>query len=79
MAERHSGTVGIPDLLDDQLDYISQGKTARVFEGIYHDDGVTEDTHLDEEDGWIDLGPEDTEEKAIELEEKLNDAQINDI
>lgn len=44
-------------------------------EGVYHSDGGSNDADLDDEDGWIDLGPEDADDKSKSLNTKLDEAK----
>ncbi len=34
------------------------GRISRVLEGVHHADGGADDAGLDDNDGWLDLGPE---------------------
>jgi len=75
-AEKHSGVVDVSALME----YDSKpptGRVARILEGVYHATGGVDDTDLDEEDSWLDLGPEDSEEKGRILAEKLKEAEEN--
>ncbi len=51
----------------------------RVLEGVYHADGGAYDSDLDDNDGWLDLGPEDRAEKEIVPKQKLSEARAKGI
>lgn len=72
-AEKYSGVVDIPDILDAIPE--PKGKVSRILEGVYHADGGVDDDDLDEDDDWIDLGPEDAEENYKVLESKMKEAK----
>lgn len=58
-------------------DKTSTGHVARIFEGVYHAKGGVDDKDLDEEDGWIDLGPENPKKKEVILLKKIQEAEAN--
>lgn len=69
-AEKHSGAVDIPEYLKAT----PEGKVARILDGVYHSEGGADDADLDEDDGWLDLGPEDPNEKRKVLQKKIDEA-----
>lgn len=73
-ADRHGGSVDISTLVGSQSDF-STGRIGRVLDGVFHADGGADDADLDEDDGWLDLGPEDPVEKERVLKSKLQEAK----
>ncbi len=51
------------------------GRISRVLGGVYHADVGADDADLDENDGWLDLGPEERAENEIVLKQKLSEAR----
>lgn len=74
-AERHAGEVDVAKLFGTDPETETNGKISRVLEGVYHADGGADDTDLDENDGWMDLGTEDSKEKERILSEKILQAK----
>lgn len=58
-ADKHGGVVDVSSMLDAPLPDEQPGRIARVLEGVFHTDVGAEDADLDDNDGWLDLGPED--------------------
>jgi len=76
-AEKYSGTVDVAALLDETDAAAQVSKVSRILEGVFHADGGADDADLDENDGWLDLGPEDPIEKRKILNEKVEEARKN--
>ena len=74
-AEKHAGVVDVSALVGTDPANAPSGRVARILEGVYHADGGADDADLDEEDGWLDLGPEDPLEKEKTLNQKLQEAR----
>ena len=73
-AEKHSGAVDVSTLFATAPEHSPSGKVARILEGVYHADGGADDADLDEDDGWLDMGPEDPSEKEEVLKRKVKEA-----
>ena len=71
-AEKHSGVVDMSTLFGTDPE---EGRISRVLEGVYHADGGADDADLDDNDGWLDLGPEDRAAKEIVLNQKISEAR----
>lgn len=71
-AEKHSGVVDITEYFNAT----PKGKVARILDGVYHSEGGADDADLDEADGWLDLGPEDPNEKREVLKNKIDEARV---
>lgn len=69
-AERHGGSVDVSHLVGNQADHYP-GRIGRIVDGVFHADGGADDADLDDEDGWLDLGPEHPNEKEEILNPKL--------
>ena len=63
-ADRHGGTIDVSKLVGNRIDF-RRGRIGRVLEGIFHADGGADEADLDDDDGWLDLGPEDISEKRF--------------
>lgn len=74
-AEKHSGVVDVSTLFDDKTDFDDNGRVSRVLEGVYHAEGGADDNDLDDNDGWLYLGPETPVEKETILKHKLAEAR----
>ncbi len=74
-AEKHSGAVDVATLFGTNPEVSQDGRISRVLEGVYHAAGGPDDADLDNNDGWLDLRPEDREEKEIVLKQKLSGAR----
>ena len=74
-AEKHAGVVDVAALFGAGSYHKPRGKVARILEGVYHADGGADDADLDENDGWLDLGPEDPSEKEKVLAQKILEAR----
>lgn len=72
-AEKHCGIIDIAQILDAKTE--PQGKVARILEGVFHADGGADDADLHENDGWIDLGPENEGEKLEVHQKKVSEAR----
>lgn len=61
----HGGIVDILSLLDATPGSSSEGPghIARVAEGVFQTDTGTDDADLHDNDGWLDLAPEDKKSK----------------
>lgn len=55
-ADRLGDTVDISTLVGNQTDH-TPGRIGRILDGIFQADGGADDADLDEDDGWVDLGP----------------------
>lgn len=75
-AEKYSGAVDVSTLMDKD-DKPPKGRVARILEGVYHAKGGVDETDLNDEDGWIDLGPEHPAEKEVILSKKIQEAEAN--
>jgi len=73
-ADRFGGTVDISTLVGNQATF-SPGRIGRVLDGVFHADGGADDADLDDDDGWLDLGPEDPADKERVLKTKLQEAK----
>lgn len=51
------------------------GRIGRIFDGVFHADGGADDVEFDDNDGWIDLGPDDPSEKERVLKSKIQEAE----
>lgn len=60
VGEKHAGVVYAATILEEDF---QEYRTLRVLEGVFHADGGADDADLDENGGWLDLGPEDADEK----------------
>ncbi len=78
-AEKLSGAVDVSTLLGTNPEVYQDRRISRVLEGVYHADGGSDDADLDDNDGWLDLGPEDRAEKEIVLKQKLSEARAKGI
>ncbi len=58
-----------PPSSEPTLKFPKTDASFRVLEGAYHADGGADDAELDDNDGWLDLGPEDRAEKEIVLKQ----------
>ena len=74
-AEKHSGAVDMSTLFGTDPEIAQEGRISRVLEGVYHADGGADDADLDDNDGWLDLGPEDRAAKEIVLNQKISEAR----
>ena len=73
-AERHSGVVDVSTFFGTGSDHSPSGKVARILEGVFHADGGADDADLDEDDGWLDMGPEDPSEKEQVRKKRVQEA-----
>ena len=76
-AVKQSGEVDVPSLFDSTP--TPSGKVARILEGVFHANGGADDADLNEEDGWLDMSPEDPTEKSKVQEKKIDEASKNGI
>ena len=74
-AEKHSGVFDMSTLFGTDPEVAQEGRVSRVLEGVYHADGGADDADLDDNDGWLDLGPEDRAAKEIVLNQKISEAR----
>lgn len=66
--------MNVPSILDAAhgSDSEGPGRIARIVEGVFHPNGGADEADLDENDGWLDLGPEDPiEKKAMPAKKNL--------
>lgn len=54
-------------------------KVTRILDGVYHADGGIDDPDFDEEDGWIELGPEDPVKEKSVRSKKVDEARSHGI
>lgn len=75
-ADRYSGEMDASTLIANQHE-VNKGSIGRVMDGVFRADGGADDADLDDNDGWLDLGPEDSSEKERVLMLKLQEAKDN--
>lgn len=73
-ADRLGGSVDVCTLAVNEADF-GTGRIGRIVDGVFHADGGTGDADLDDDDGWLDLGPEDPAEKERVIHAKLKEAK----
>lgn len=73
-SDRFGGSVDVSTLVGNGSDFAS-GRVGRIIDGVFHADGGADDADLDDDDGWLDLGPEDPAEKEKILQGKLKEAK----
>lgn len=78
VVDRHGGAIDVSTLVGNESDF-SPGCIGRVLDGFFFSDGGADDTDLDEDDGWLDLGPEDSVKKERVLKSKLQEAKDHGI
>lgn len=74
-AEKHSGEVSVSALFSSETS--SCGEVSRILEGVLLADGRGDDADLDDDDGWLDMGPESSSEKKSVLDGKVKEASDN--
>ena len=52
---------------------------ARLFQGIYHSNGGIDEQDLTDDDGWLDMGPENPQEKKSIIDSKIKTSINNGI
>lgn len=73
-ADRFGGSVDVSTIVGNGSDFVS-GRVGRIIDGVFHADGGGDGADLDDDDGWLDLGPEDPKEKEAILQIKLKEAK----
>lgn len=73
-SDRLGGTMDVSYIVCDRSDFIN-ARIGRVLDGVFHADGGTNDADLDEDDGWLDLRPEDKSENERVLKSILQEGK----
>ena len=74
-AGKHSVVVDMSTLFGTDPEVAQEGRISRVLKDVYHADGGAADAELDDNDGWLDLGPENRAEREIVLNQKISEAR----
>lgn len=77
-ADRFGGSVDVSTLVGNQAD-LASGRIGRIIDGVFHADGGADDADFDDDDGWLDLGPEHPAEKERILQAKIKEAKRHGI
>lgn len=64
-ASKHSGAVDLSTLLLSNTESDRNGRVSGGLDGLYHSQCGSDETYLDADGGWLDLGPGDMDEKNL--------------
>lgn len=74
-AEKYSGIVKVPKILSKNSE--PKAKVVKILKGVYHSGNGVDGADFNDEDGWIDLGPEDPGKRHNGLDSKVSEANSN--